>query len=154
MIYPQSNRNLAARILEEGGAIMSELPPGTGPARWNFPSRNRIITGLSRAVIVVEAPAKSGALITASYARDENRDLYAARGEDGEALGEGTAALADDGVKLIDSAAVILEEWGVATTAPRVRRADDGQEKQPAHIARVMAMARELGLEQFLDFNG
>jgi DNA processing protein len=158
MIYPQSNRSLGVRILEEGGAIMSELPPGTEPARWNFPARNRIITGLSRAVIVVEAPEKSGALITASYARDENRDLYAARGDGGEALGAGTAALAADGVKLIDSAAVILDEWGVAPPAPVRRWTDDdrtGRQTNMTKAAKLAAsMARELGLEQLLDFEG
>ncbi|MDR2258048.1 MAG: DNA-protecting protein DprA, partial [Treponema sp.] len=61
-VYPAANRTLARRILERGGAVASEYPPGTGPLRWNFPARNRIISGLARGVLIVEAPVKSGAL--------------------------------------------------------------------------------------------
>jgi DNA processing protein len=74
-IYPQSNQQLYQRI-EEKGLLVSEYPVGTKPERGNFPARNRIIAGLSRAILVMEAANKSGALITASFARDFNRDLY------------------------------------------------------------------------------
>jgi DNA processing protein len=112
-VYPSSHRPLAARILSAGGAIVSEYPPGYGPMRYRFPERNRVISGLSRAVIVAEAPAKSGALITADYALDQGRDLYVLRaGLSGE-RGVGSARLASEGATVLDSAAGILEEWSL-----------------------------------------
>ncbi len=79
-IYPAENRNLAKAILEQGGCLLSEYPPGTPPLRHHFPLRNRIIATLGSGVLVVEAPLKSGALITAQYAIDENREVFVAPG--------------------------------------------------------------------------
>jgi DNA processing protein len=112
-IYPSSNRFLARRILENGGALVSEYGPGIGPMKWHFPARNRIISGLSRGTLVVEAPASSGALITAQFALEQGRDLWVARAGLILPWGEGTAKLAADGGKVIASAAAILEEWGI-----------------------------------------
>lgn len=75
-IYPPANRKLASDILQNGGCLVSEYCPGVEPLKWHFPERNRIISGLSKATVVVEAPAKSGALITADFALEQNRDLY------------------------------------------------------------------------------
>jgi len=75
-IYPRSNFRLAKELLAEGGLIISENPPGTHPQNWDFPKRNRIIAALSRAIIVVEAPIKSGALITAKYALELGREVF------------------------------------------------------------------------------
>jgi DNA processing protein len=75
-IYPRSNRALAQEIVEKGGLVLSEFPLGTEPASFNFPKRNRIIAGLSRATLVVEASKKSGSLITAKYALDEGREVF------------------------------------------------------------------------------
>ena len=75
-IYPSSNRKLAGRLLETGGCICSEYPPGTEPLKFHFPERNRIVSGLSDGVVVVEAPSKSGALITADFAIEQNRELF------------------------------------------------------------------------------
>jgi DNA processing protein len=74
-IYPSGSIRLAERILECGGALISEFPPLTGPRRWHFPKRNRIISGLSGSVVVVEAPRRSGALITVDFALDQGRDV-------------------------------------------------------------------------------
>jgi DNA processing protein len=123
-IYPSSNRSLAERILESGGAILSEYPPGTGPRKWNFPARNRIISALARGVLIVEAPEHSGARITARRALEQNRDLWvastgaaAADGRGGAALARraGSVKLAGDGAGIIGSAADILEEWNWKT---------------------------------------
>lgn len=79
VVYPLSSRALFEDVLR-GGCLMSEFPPGTPPMRWNFPRRNRIISGLSCGVVVVEAPRKSGALITAALARDQGRDVFVVTG--------------------------------------------------------------------------
>jgi len=116
-VYPSSNRPLARRILETGGALLSEYPPGASPRKWSFPARNRIIAGLARGVLIVEAPQKSGALITARFALDYNRDLWvASAGVDAEQNitrfdRRGTAKLAGDGAEIIHSAADILRAW-------------------------------------------
>jgi DNA processing protein len=112
-VYPSSNRGLARRILERGGALLSEYPPGTGPFKWHFPARNRIISGLSEGVLVVEAPEKSGALITAGFALDQNRELYVAAAEDGNVFGEGCGRLTEDGAKRMYSARDLFREWNI-----------------------------------------
>nr|AGS54388.1 Rossmann fold nucleotide-binding protein Smf possibly involved in DNA uptake [uncultured bacterium contig00015] len=118
-IYPSSNRNLAKRILDSGGAILSEYPPGTRPSKWNFPARNRIISALSRSVIIVEAPKKSGSLITAAFALEQGRDLWVAScGLQERQYGSlhdklGTIKLASDGADIIYSSRDVLERWNI-----------------------------------------
>ncbi len=97
LVYPASSRPTAMALLARGGAILSEYPPGVPPLQYHFPARNRIISGLCRAVVVVQAPERSGALITAEYALDQGRDLWVhAAGLQGSA-GAGTRRLADSG---------------------------------------------------------
>jgi DNA processing protein len=113
-VCPSSHRPLAAELLASGGFLVSEYPPGTQPDKYRFPARNRIISGMARGVVVVQAPARSGALITADYALDHGRDLYVhAEGVIGE-RGEGSAALAQDGAMVIRSAWEIREDWGLS----------------------------------------
>jgi DNA processing protein len=76
---PSSNKRLAGAILTHGGCMLSEYMPGTPPEKWRFPQRNRIISGLSEATVVIDAPGKSGALITAEYALEQGRDVYVHR---------------------------------------------------------------------------
>jgi DNA processing protein len=76
-IYPRANFKLAERILASGGAVISENPPKTKPQEWDFPKRNRLIAALANATVIVEAPVKSGAIITAKYALELGRDVYA-----------------------------------------------------------------------------
>ena len=90
---------------------MSEFPPGTPPNRWNFPKRNRIISGLSCGVVVVEAPEKSGALITARQALDQGRDVFAVPGNVGVASCAGSNALLRDGAIMVSSGWDILSEY-------------------------------------------
>ncbi|MCL2093265.1 MAG: DNA-processing protein DprA [Treponema sp.] len=113
MVYPTGNRFLARRILETGGCILSEYPPETGPFKWNFPERNRIISALSRGLVVVEAPAKSGALITAAFALEHGRDLWVDQGVLDSPQSLGTKRLAEEGAKVISSARDILREWNL-----------------------------------------
>ena len=111
-IYPASSREVAMRILRSG-CLVSELPPGAAPLAHHFPQRNRIVAGLSRAVVVVEAPARSGALITARCAADQGRDvLVAADGLDGPRAAGG-AQLVEEGALAATDAGDVLREVGV-----------------------------------------
>lgn len=108
-IYPARNAALARRIAE-AGAIVSELPLGSGPLAHHFPRRNRLIAGLSRGVLVVEAAVKSGSLITARLAGDCGREVFAIPGSIHSPLSRGCHRLIRDGAKLVESANDILEE--------------------------------------------
>ncbi len=108
VIYPPENRRLFERIAENG-AVVSEYPLGTRPNSYNFPSRNRIISGISLGVLVVEASPKSGSLITAKLALDQGRDVYAVPGNVYSYKAKGTHALLKSGAKLVDNARDIVE---------------------------------------------
>lgn len=109
--YPQENRKLYQDV-EENGAILSEYPVGTKPDRGNFPARNRIVAGLSRAVIVTEAPPKSGALITAKYANEFGRDVYILPGSLDNKNAHGCLGLLNHGANVILGEEHLLEMLG------------------------------------------
>jgi DNA processing protein len=117
LVVPAASRGAARRLLEEGGMLLSEYPPGTLPQPWHFPERNRIISGLSRSVVVVEAPEGSGALYTADFALEQGRDLYVHAAGMAGATGAGTRRLAEVGATVIRSAAGLLADWGWQTRA-------------------------------------
>lgn len=106
VVYPKENKKLAEKI-QENGALISEFAPKTPPTPDNFPRRNRIISGLSLACVVVEAPIKSGALITARYALEQSRELLAVPGNINSKQSEGTNKLIQSGAHLADSAKTI-----------------------------------------------
>jgi len=115
-IYPSVNRPLAKRILDSGGALISEYTPGTHPSKWSFPARNRIIAGLSRSVLIVEAPKKSGALITAGFTLEQGKDVWvASAGVESSAKFDksGTLKLVEDGAEIIGSAKDVLDKWNI-----------------------------------------
>lgn len=120
VIYPSRNRNLAESIVKRG-ALISEYPLGTRPDARNFPARNRIISGLARGVVVVEAPPRSGALITASFAADQGRDVYAVPGSARSPSSAGCHNLIRDGATLVTSARQVLEEQLVEVTRAAVQ---------------------------------
>ena len=108
VIFPKSNRELYAQM-EAAGCLISEYPPGTPAAKWNFPRRNRIISGLSVAVVVVEAPEKSGALITARLALEQGRDVFAVPGRANDPNCAGSNRLLKDGAGMVTCPWDILE---------------------------------------------
>ncbi len=110
-IYPRSNARLAGRILETGGCLLSEYPPGEAPLAFRFPQRNRIISALARTVLVVEAPQKSGALITADYALEQGRDVVVCAECLSSEKGEGIRGLHTQGARAVESASEIVEDW-------------------------------------------
>jgi DNA processing protein len=113
VIYPAEHAPLA-RDIEATGLVVSELVPGTPPLPWFFPLRNRIISGLSRAVVVIEAGEKSGSLITARLALDQGRDVLAVPGNVLSGRNRGAHALLKDGAKIVEDADDILEELGMS----------------------------------------
>ncbi|MHB1682696.1 MAG: DNA-processing protein DprA [Bacilli bacterium] len=111
-VYPPENQKLADRIANEGGAVLSEFLPWIGPSRHHFPQRNRIISGLCRAVVVVEADRRSGSLITAASALDQNRDVYAVPGSIFSAASRGANELIAAGATPLLSAQDIALQLG------------------------------------------
>ncbi len=110
VVYPAENRSLF-RDVENRGCLISEYPPGTGPRSEHFPVRNRIISGLSLGVLVVEAPARSGALITAERALDQGRDVFALPANVDQPSGDGNLQLLRDGAILVRDPWEILQEY-------------------------------------------
>jgi len=109
-IYPKENIELARKIIKSDGCIVTEYPEGTSASKSNFPQRNRIISGLSKGVLVVEASEKSGALITADFALEQGREVFAVPGDINKETSKGTNDLIKQGAKLVTNYEEILEE--------------------------------------------
>ena len=127
VVYPRRHRSLHERV-REAGLVLSELPPGTEPYRWSFPARNRIMAGLARMTVVVEAADPSGSLITAEFAKDLGRCVAAVPGRVTSTLARGTNNLLKDGATPISGTEDVLDElFGVG-----VRQAAEAGESLPA----------------------
>ena len=141
LVYPPQNRELQDRIAA-AGLVVTEFPPGSPPEPFHFPRRNRIISGLSKAVVIVEAREKSGSLITARMAADQGREVMAVPGPSLYGQNKGSHALLRDGAKLVESAVDILEELGMLQRVlPRGPDADG--DPQPVEFT-VDEVAREM----------
>jgi DNA processing protein len=141
LVYPPENRELHDRIAS-AGLIVTEFPPGSPPEAFHFPRRNRIISGLSKAVVIVEAREKSGSLITARMAADQGREVMAVPGPSLYGQNRGSHALLRDGAKLVESAVDILEELGLLQR-PSSRGPKAEGEPQPVEFT-VDEVAREM----------
>jgi DNA processing protein len=126
-IYPFEHQALAEKISRQG-CVISEFPPETPPLPWNFPRRNRIISGLSLGVIVVEAREKSGALITAHFALEQGREVFAFSNSKG-LLSKGTQALIEDGGKAVKELKDILEEFSYLSL-PGLKKEPENQKEE------------------------
>jgi len=128
-IYPQSNIKLAKKIIETGGALISEYPPGTRGTNFTFPQRNRIISGLSLGVLVIEAKQKSGALITADWAKIQKRKIFAIPGPIHSLNSKGCHYLIKRGARLVENANDILRELNLPfATRPVLAQGDTKEE--------------------------
>ena len=158
IVYPMSNRALF-RDVEAYGCILSEFAPGQPAAKWTFPMRNRIISGLSCGVLVVEAPEKSGALITARLALEQGRDVFAVPGNIDMPTCAGSNALLRDGAIMVSSGWDVLSEYSAQfpdkihrEEAParqraypdEVRRAACDAEKAPPMVAQTTRIPKEM----------
>jgi DNA processing protein len=148
LVYPPENARLAARIVERG-AVVTEFPPGAQPEAGNFPARNRIISGLTLATLVTEAPKASGALITARFAAEQGRDVFAVPGAITNPGSEGANRLIQDGAKLIQTAEDVLAEFNVSRTPTQLEL----REALPANAieAALVSLLRAAGDPQHID---
>jgi len=140
-MYPPENDALAAKIVESGGCLISELKLGTAPDKRTFPMRNRIVSGLSFGTLVIEAGRQSGALITARQALDQGRQVFAVPGRIDNPLAQGCHQLIKDGAKLVEGVEDILAELEFlipresTTPAPRPLPADLSGDEQKVYAA-------------------
>ena len=137
IVYPPEHTGLARDVIRRG-ALVSELPPGTTPRPAYFPQRNRLISGLSRAVVVVEASKRSGSLITARLALEQGREVMAVPGNVLSGRNRGAHALLKDGAKVVEDVDDILDEIRPAVAAARNTRVEEEASQDPVlrHLAR------------------
>ena len=137
VIYPAENRKLAESIVENGGALVTELPVGTPPSAENFPGRNRILSGFCLGVIIVEAAEKSGSLITARLALEQDREVFAVPGSPLTGKARGSNRLLREGAKLVECVEDVLEELApqMAEFGKKNRKTEVPQSVQSAQAA-------------------
>ena len=170
-IYPSENLNLVKKIISLGGAVISEYEPGTKSEIWFFPERNRIISGLSRGVLVVEAPEKSGALITARLALEQNREVFAIPGSIFSKNSIGANNLIKSGAKMVASVDDIVEELNLTDlkTEKGIKEEENLTEEEkiilkiienePIHVDKIckiskMAAGQVLSIVSLLEIKG
>ncbi len=152
VVYPREHRDLARRICETG-VVVSEFSPGAEPLPWRFPLRNRIISGLSHAVVVIEASERSGSLITARAALEQGRDVLAVPGNVASGRYRGGHALIKDGARLVETVDDVLEEIGWHRQAdPASQVSSKGNEI--SYLEKKMAAGEAYGLDELARLTG
>ncbi len=144
VVYPRRHRRLHERV-QESGVVLSELPPGTQPFRWSFPARNRIMAGLARMTVVVEAADPSGSLITTDFARDLGRSVAAVPGRVTSSVSRGTNGLLRDGAVPITGAEDVLDELFGAGMRPLPPQEAARRDPDDPRLARVLEAAERMG---------
>jgi DNA processing protein len=140
VVYPEQNAELMQQIIQSG-AVVSQYPMGMKPLGKNFPPRNRVISGLSLGVLIVEAPVKSGALITARHASEQGREVFAIPGEIGKNNSQGPHALIRDGAKLVETVDDVLVELNVPAQNRRTAPTAPPPSPAPAQQAAAPSLA-------------
>jgi len=135
--YPKSNIKLARKIIESGGALISEYPPGTRGTHFTFPQRNRIIAGISVGTLVVEGKIKSGSLITANYAFSQKKKVFAVPGSIFSSNSKGCHYLIKRGAKLVEEAEDILQELNLS--GKKIKEKIEGENEEENLILKVLS---------------
>ena len=146
VVYPAEHRDLTDRVAASGG-VVSELPPGTTPQAHYFPLRNRIISGLSRAVVVIEAGERSGSLITARMALEQGREVLAVPGNVLSGRSRGCHALIKDGARLVETVSDVLDELGWV-------RPDNSEAVETAKSNEMSVLASRMAVGDVYDVDG
>ena len=159
IVYPRENQKLHDEILGNGGLIVSEYIPGEKPYGWHFPVRNRILTGLGKALILVEARIRSGSMTSVQHALDQGRDVFVYPGDPESGSFEGNHLLLREGAVYFTNASDILEDMGWLDNQPIVRQNIDCSSTFPAFSQAEESVIRALrpgtlGFEQLLDLCG
>lgn len=147
IIYPPENEKLSKEIVEKGGALISEFPFGTKPKRENFPRRNRIISGISSGLIIIEAGEKSGTLITAKWAQDQGKDVFAIPGNIFSDQSKGTHLLLKEGAIPVTHPREVLEYLGINTELSKKEKAESHLSPEEIKILEVLS-SYPLSLEE------
>ncbi len=145
--YPARNKKLFERIVQQGGALLSPFPLQMEAMPGNFPARNRIIAGLSRACVIIQAAAKSGAIITARYALEQGREVFAVPGAIDDPLSAGCHALLAEGAALATSADAVLGQLGIAADRCRVAEPNAVPEVVPVTHPLLQACQEPCGID-------
>jgi DNA processing protein len=149
-VYPSTNAPLAERILKNGGVLISEYPPGSPPLPYRFLERNRIVSGLSKGVLVIESPEKSGSLATARFALEQNRDVFVMPGSITHPNFFGSHALIRQGAELVTKPEEILESYGITKTTTITDDHDDVSPEEKLILQALRASSAPLDVDKII----
>ncbi|OGZ00493.1 MAG: DNA protecting protein DprA [Candidatus Liptonbacteria bacterium RIFCSPLOWO2_01_FULL_45_15] len=148
-VYPKSNERLAEEIIAAGGAVISEYPPGIPPLPHRFIERNRIVSGLSLGTVVIEVPERSGALATARFASEQNREVFVVPGPAGHRNFSGSHKLIRSGARLVSKPSDVLEDLNIIE--PSEER-DDGKTEEEKIVLKILSGSAEpLGIDKITE---